>query len=161
MEEEEKRDNKSLRCKLAKEIFKREALTKKINLLEHERDGREQSIKSAMEQIKELNKEVATFKQQVSIHKNRKEYMEYVADENEKDKKVLIEEKRILYNELQELKKANHVTTTLAKVANKVEWANTIKQTQTEKEQAQIFFDAYRLALGKEDEYKEKIESMR
>ena len=104
---------------------------------------------------------MATFKQQVSIHKNRKEYMEYVADENEKDKKVLIEEKRILYNELQELKKANHVTTTLAKVANKVEWANTIKQTQTEKEQAQIFFDAYRLALGKEDEYKEKIESMR
>ena len=60
--------------------------------------------------------------------------MEYVADENEKDKKVLIEEKRILSNELQELKKANHVVTTLAKVANKVEWANTIKQTQTEKE---------------------------
>ena len=34
MTEEEKKDNKNLRCKMAKEIFKREALSKKVTMLE-------------------------------------------------------------------------------------------------------------------------------
>ena len=34
MTDEEKRDNKNLRCKMAKEIFKREALSKKVTMHE-------------------------------------------------------------------------------------------------------------------------------
>ena len=60
-----------------------------------------------------------------------------------------------------EFKKTNTVVTSLAKVTNKVEWANTIKQTQSEAEQAKIFYDAFRLALGKEEEFKETINTMR
>ena len=71
--------------------------------------------------------------------------MEYVADENEKERKIIAAEKETILSQLTELKKTNQVVATLAKVSNKIEWANTIKSTQTEKEQAQVFFDAYRL----------------
>ena len=53
--------------------------------------------------------------------------MEYVANENEKDRKMIAEEKETILNQLTELKKANQVVATLAKVSNKIEWANTIK----------------------------------
>lgn len=37
MTDEERRDNKAMRCKLAKEIFRREAANKKATLLELEK----------------------------------------------------------------------------------------------------------------------------
>ena len=89
MTDEEKKDNKSLRCKLAKEIFRREALGKKVTLLEFEKQELNKKVESAAESIKTLQKELAGHKQQISVHKNRKEYMEYVADEAEKEKKQL------------------------------------------------------------------------
>ena len=71
--------------------------------------------------------------------------MEYVADEANKDNKILQEEMTKVSTELAELKKVSNVVETLAKVGNKAHWANTIKSSQSEEEQAKIFYDAYRL----------------
>ena len=54
MSEDEKRDNKSLRCKLAKEIFKREAMSKKVSLLEFEKQEQNKQTENATETIKTL-----------------------------------------------------------------------------------------------------------
>ena len=48
--------------------------------------------------MRDLEKDLASQKQQVNIHKNRKDYYEYVADEAEKERKELLEEKGVLTN---------------------------------------------------------------
>ena len=55
--------------------------------------------------------------------------MEYVADEANKDNKILQEEMTKVSSELAELKKVSNVVETLAKVGNKAHWANTIKSS--------------------------------
>ena len=44
MTDEEKKDNKNLRCKMAKEIFKREALSKKVTMLELEKQEHDKRL---------------------------------------------------------------------------------------------------------------------
>ena len=132
MSEDEKRDNKSLRCKLAKEIFKREAMGKKVTLLEFEKQEQNKQMENAAETIETLKKELAGQKSQIRIHANRKEYMEYVADEAQKETKQLQEEKSLISAELTEIKKVSSVIDELAKVGNKAQWANAIKSTQSE-----------------------------
>ena len=87
--------------------------------------------------------------------------MEYVADEANKDNKILQEEMTKVSTELAELKKVSNVVETLAKVGNKAHWANTIKSCQSEEEQAKIFYDAYRLQLAREEDFKDKINEMK
>ena len=47
MTDDEKRDNKNLRCKMAKEIFKREALSKKVTMLELEKQDHDKQMSDA------------------------------------------------------------------------------------------------------------------
>ena len=89
MSEEEKRDNKTLRCKMAKEIFKREALSKKVTLLENEKQDNSKQMSEAYETIKTLQKELSGQKNQINIYKNRRDYHEFVADEANKENKIL------------------------------------------------------------------------
>ena len=89
MTDDEKRDNKNLRCKMAKEIFKREALSKKVTMLELEKQEHDKQMSDAQETIRTLQKELAGQKKQIDVHRTRKEYMEYVADEANKDNKIL------------------------------------------------------------------------
>ena len=50
---------------------------------------------------------------------------------------------------------------TLAKVENKVQWANSIRRTQSADEQAKLFYETYRLQLTKEEDWKDKIEALK
>ena len=46
-------------------------------------------MSDAQETIRTLQKELAGQKKQIDVHRTRKEYMEYVADEANKDNKIL------------------------------------------------------------------------
>ena len=87
--------------------------------------------------------------------------MEYVADEANKDNKLLQSEMQSISTELNELKKVSSVVETLAKVGNKAHWANTIKSSQSEEDQAKIFYDAYRLQLAREEDFKDEINELK
>ena len=89
MTDDEKRDNKNLRCKMAKEIFKREAMGKKVTMLELNKQDQDKQLSEAYETIRTVQKELTGQKKQIDVHRTRKEYMEYVADEANKDNKIL------------------------------------------------------------------------
>ena len=146
---------------MAKEIFKREALGKKVTMLELEKQDQSKQLAEAYETIKTLQKELSGQKKQIDVHRTRKEYMEYVADEANKDNKLLQSEMQSISTELAELKKVSSVVETLAKVGNKAHWANTIKSSQSEEDQAKIFYDAYRLQLAREEDFKDKINELK
>ena len=64
-------------------------MSKKVTLLELEKQDHAKQMAEAYETIKTLQKELKGEKNQISIYKNRKDYMEYVADEANKDNKIL------------------------------------------------------------------------
>eukprot|EP00353_Schmidingerella_taraikaensis_P011347 CAMPEP_0185590440 /NCGR_PEP_ID=MMETSP0434-20130131/60808_1 /TAXON_ID=626734 ORGANISM="Favella taraikaensis, Strain Fe Narragansett Bay" /NCGR_SAMPLE_ID=MMETSP0434 /ASSEMBLY_ACC=CAM_ASM_000379 /LENGTH=65 /DNA_ID=CAMNT_0028214635 /DNA_START=494 /DNA_END=691 /DNA_ORIENTATION=+ len=59
-------------------------------------------------------------------------------------------------SELEKLRKINSIAEQMAKVENKAQWAASIRRTQSDKEQANVFFESYRMALVREDEMKAK-----
>ena len=52
------------------------------------------------------------------------------------------------------LKQRNEIHALVEKQENKQQWAHTIRETQSEAEQARIFFEAYQLQLIQDKENK-------
>lgn len=91
--------------------------------------------------------------------KNKCELKQYIADEAEKDKKVLQSKLDVLQTKVKEMEKTSELHDQLSKVDNKAQWAQATRRSQTSESQAALFYEAYRLQLVREAELKQMLKS--
>jgi hypothetical protein len=77
-----------------------------------------------------------------------------LADEAQKDINLLQEDLKKAEQQVAMLKQRNEIHALVEKQENKQQWAHTIRETQSEAEQARIFFEAYQLQLIQDKENK-------
>jgi len=86
----------------------------------------------------------------------RNEYKVYLADQAQIEINEIESKKRAMESELNEARKMNTLIEKLEKVENQVEWANQIKKTEKIREQARIFYEAFRIQLTKQEDVKKQ-----
>ena len=118
-------------------------------------------LEEVEKEVAEMKRKEAKMKIEMDTLRKQNDYKVFLADQVEKDKKHLEKDKQKVTNELENLRKINSIVETLAKVENKAQWANSIRQTQPLEEQAQLFYETYRIQLAKEEEWKDKIEGLK
>ena len=156
MSEDERKNVKELSCKLVKQIKERQMAESKTNCIRREKEMLESELEVVKRQMEQMEKEKKKHNVEMEIIKRQNEYKVFLAQDTEKDKVRVEKELMETKGELQQALKINSISEQLAKVEDKAQWANSIRKTQSMPEQANVFFESYRLALVKEDELKAK-----
>lgn len=107
---------------------------------------------------------------------NKVNYKECMVEDAEREKSNLFKENLNLTKKVEEMKSLHSVIQMLEKqssddtilgvpsaggVGGSVRWATTVRQTQPIDQQANIFYESFRIILVKEDAYKSRIQTLK
>lgn len=122
--------------------MEKEELEKKMQIVQKTLEESQESEKKHRMQIQSMN--------------SKCDLKQYIADEAEKDKKLLEGKLEISQREIKDLTVSNEIHEQLKNLTNKDkhEWAKTTRKNYMDDYQAQVFFEAYKLQLVKEQELK-------